>query len=271
MQTNGWQTNLKGDSLAWLLEPDEANPGVRYFALRDLLDLPETDPDVVAAKEAVMTSGPAPVILKAQAPEGYWGKPGGGYSPKYRGTVWQIMFLAELGADPTDERVRRGCEYLLNHSLATNGAFSARQKPVPSFTLHCLNGNLLFALLRLGFAKDPRVQAALDWQAQAITGKGQVRYYQSGTNAPGFASCSVCEPRIFSVIVLPMSSRSSARADQPSISPFFFARCCRNVIARSGRRSFGHTFTQFAWRSQSSTPPGSQTALSRSSASTACG
>ena len=190
MQTNGWQTQLKGDPLAWLLEPDQANPGVRYFALRDLLDRPETDLDVAAAQEAVMTTGPVPVILKAQAPDGYWVKPGGGYSPKYRGTVWQIMFLAELGADSTDERVRRGCEYLLNHSLATNGAFSARQKPAPSFTIHCLNGNLLFALLRLGFAADPRVQAALDWQAQAITGQGQIRYYQSGTNAPGF-SCGV--------------------------------------------------------------------------------
>lgn len=190
MQTNGWQTKLKGDPLAWLLEPDEANPGVRYFALRDLLDRPETDPDVVAAQEAVMTTGPVPVILNAQAPEGYWVKAGGGYSPKYQGTVWQIIFLAELGVDPTNERVRRGCEYLLTHSLAANNAFSASQRPVPSSALHCLNGNLLSALLRLGFAQDPRVQAALDWQAQAITGQGQIDYYRSGTNAPGFA-CGV--------------------------------------------------------------------------------
>ncbi len=190
MQTNGWQTKLKGDPLAWLLEPDEANPGVRYFALRDLLNRPETDPDVVAAQEAVMTTGPVPVILNAQAPEGYWGKPGGGYSPKYQGTVWQIIFLAELGVDPTNERVRRGCEYLLTHSLAANNAFSASQRPVPSSALHCLNGNLLSALLRLGFAEDPRVQAALDWQARAITGQGQIDYYRSGTNAPGFA-CGV--------------------------------------------------------------------------------
>ncbi|MCG3212442.1 MAG: hypothetical protein FOGNACKC_06112 [Anaerolineae bacterium] len=190
MTTNGWQTRLKGDPLAWLLEPDEANPGVRYFALRDLLEKPKTDPDVVAAQKAVMTSGPVPVILNAQAPEGYWIKPGGGYSPKYQGTVWQIIFLAELGADPTDERVRRGCEYLLSHSLAANKAFSASQRPVPSSALHCLNGNLLFALLRLGFAKDSRVQAALDWQARAITGQGQVDYYPSGTSGPGFA-CAV--------------------------------------------------------------------------------
>jgi hypothetical protein len=190
MKTNRWQTKLKGDSLSWLLEPDEVNPGVRYFALRDLQDRAETDPEVIQAGRAVMAIGPVPVILNAQAPEGYWAKPGGGYSPKYRGTVWQIILLAELGADPTDERVRRGCEYLLNHSLASNNAFAARQRPVPSSALHCLNGNLLSALLRLGYGTDPRVQAALAWQVQAITGQGQIRYYPSGTNAPGFA-CAV--------------------------------------------------------------------------------
>ena len=185
-----YQCEIKGDPLSWLLEPDEVNPGVRYFALRDLLNRPKTDPEVIQARRVVMATGPVPVILNAQAPEGYWVKPGGGYSPKYRGTVWQVMFLAELGADPTDERVRRGCEYILNHSLATNNAFSARQRPVPSFAIHCLNGNLLSALLRLGYIRDPRVQKVLDWQVRAVTGRGQIRYYQSGTNAPGFA-CAV--------------------------------------------------------------------------------
>ena len=106
MKMNSWHTKLNGDSLSWLLESDEVNPGVRYFALRDLLDRPETDPEVIQARRAVMATGPVPVILNAQSPEGYWVKPGGGYSPKYRGTVWQIIFLAELGAAPTDERVR---------------------------------------------------------------------------------------------------------------------------------------------------------------------
>jgi hypothetical protein len=79
---NSWQTEFNTDSLSWLLEPDEANPGVRYFALRDLLDRPETDPEVIQARRAIRATGPVPVILEAQAPEGYWGKPGGGYSPK---------------------------------------------------------------------------------------------------------------------------------------------------------------------------------------------
>ncbi len=183
---NSWQTKLKGDSLSWLLEPDEANPGVRCFALRDLLDRPETDPDVIQAGQDIMATGPVPVILKAQAPEGYWVKPGGGYTPSYRSTVWQIMFLAELGADPTDERVRRGCDYLLGHAVAKNNAFSMSRRPVPSSAVHCLNGDTLAALLRLGYIADPRVQAAIDWQARAVTGEGEVRYYKSGTSGPNF-------------------------------------------------------------------------------------
>lgn len=183
---------LKADPIDWLLEEDLENPGVRYFALRDLLDLPEDDPQVVEAQRAVMRVGPVPVILDVQAPEGYWFKPGAGYSPKYRATAWQVLFLAELGADGSDERVRRGCDYLLDHSPAANGGFSYADPPVPSGVVHCLNGNLLFALIRLGFLQDPRVGAALDWQASAITGEDEIKYFKSATSGPNF-SCGINE------------------------------------------------------------------------------
>ena len=183
-------TQLRGDPLSWLLEVDPVNPGVRYFALRDLLDRTADDPEVLAAQNDIMATGPVPAILDAQAPEGYWAKAGTGYSPKYRATSWQIIFLAELGADPADERVGRGCEYLLAHSVAANEAFSVYQSLGPSGALHCLNGNLLYALARLGHSDDPRVEAALAWQVRAITGEEEVRYYAAGTSGPGFA-CGV--------------------------------------------------------------------------------
>ena len=143
-------------------------------------------------KAVIMASGPVPAILDAQHPEGYWVKPGGGYSPKYRSTIWQIIFLAELGADGEDARVRRGCEYVLAHSIAANNGFSCLQKPVPSGAIHCLNGNLLWAMMRLGFGDDERVQAALDWLARAITGEDDFHYLKSGTCGPGFC-CSANE------------------------------------------------------------------------------
>lgn len=80
-------TGLNDNVLNWLLAPDRENPGVRYFALRYLLDRPEDDPEVCQAKADTMVSGPIPAILDVQHPDGYWAKPGGGRSPSYRVTV----------------------------------------------------------------------------------------------------------------------------------------------------------------------------------------
>ncbi|MGE5224206.1 MAG: nitrogen fixation protein NifH [Omnitrophica WOR_2 bacterium] len=178
---------LKANPFHWLLEEDPENPSVRYFALHDLLELPESDAEVRAARSAIMHSGSAPVILAAQEPSGEWVKAGSGYSPKYRGTVWSLLILAELGADPQDPRVRKGCEYLLEHSIASNGAFSAYQGLIPSGAIHCLNGNLLFALERLGFGSDSRLQTVIDWLARAILGEQPIQFYTWGTTGPNFA------------------------------------------------------------------------------------
>jgi len=191
-----WKRHMNDDPLSWLLEPDADNPGVRYFALTDLIDRPAEDPEVVKARQAIMETGPVPVILAEQEAEGYWVKPGPGYNPKYRSTVWSAIFLAQLGANGSDPRVRAGGEYILTHSLASSGAFS--YTGAPSGVLYCLAGNLCAALLDLGWLGDERLDHALDWLARAITGEGiapaedrlaQLRYYKSGACGPGFA-CS---------------------------------------------------------------------------------
>lgn len=174
-------------TLDWLLERDPDNPGVRYFTLRDLVGRSENDPELIQAKAEIMSSGPVPAILEAQSPQGYWVRPGGGYTPSYRGSIWQIMFLACLGADPEDERVRKGCEYIWKHSVAANGAFSMNRNPIPSKVIHCLNGDLIAALSQLGYADDFRLEVAIGWAAGAIVGGEDIRFYKSGTTGPGFA------------------------------------------------------------------------------------
>ncbi len=62
------------DSLGWLLEPDL--PGVRYLALRDLLDRPEDDPELRASQELAHAEGPIATIMAAMDEAGYWVKPG---------------------------------------------------------------------------------------------------------------------------------------------------------------------------------------------------
>jgi hypothetical protein len=186
----GWQAALRANPLDWLLEPND--PAVRHLALRQLLDRPADDPDVLASLRAAMAGDPIASILAAQDPDGYWQKPGPGYATKYRGTVWQLIFLDQLGADPGDKRVGLACEYVLSHTQAENGGFAASGvagsgPPPSSRVIHCLTGNLLRALIGFGWLDDPRVIRALEWQARSITGEGVTRWYLSGTSGPGFA------------------------------------------------------------------------------------
>ena len=94
-----WLAKLNDDPLPWLLEPDPANPGVRYFALRDLLDRPTDDPELRQAQAEVMLTGPIRAILDAQAPDGYWDKPGAGYARQ----IYRHRLVGDLPGD-----VRRG-------------------------------------------------------------------------------------------------------------------------------------------------------------------
>jgi hypothetical protein len=185
MKTN--KTQLTTNPLPWLLEPDSANPGVRYSALRDLLDRPTDNPEVVAAQADVMRMGPVPVILGSQEDDGYWVKPGAGYAPKYRGTVWSLLFLAQLGCAGQDERVRRTVDYVFSQAQTKEGAFAMNGRP--STTIHCLWGNLVRALLDLGVWGDERLSQAIDRLARSVTGEGYGMYLRGGVQAPGFV-CS---------------------------------------------------------------------------------
>jgi hypothetical protein len=156
---------IEPDVLDWLLEAD--NPSVRYFVLRDLLDLPPTDAKVRKAAHDIMQSRPVRDILGEQQPEGYWLTPERFYSAKYRGTVWQLLLLAELGADPGDARIRRACEFVLDWSQdRASGGFSIKGSQSGgqhSGVVPCLTGNMIWTLIRFGFGSDPRVREAIDW------------------------------------------------------------------------------------------------------------
>ncbi|MEN4042601.1 MAG: hypothetical protein ROW52_08435 [Anaerolineaceae bacterium] len=60
---------LRGSPLPWLLEPDQENPAVRSFALRDLLGQAEEDAEVCQARAEIVDSRPVPAILAAQGVE----------------------------------------------------------------------------------------------------------------------------------------------------------------------------------------------------------
>jgi hypothetical protein len=188
-----WREVLNGDPVPWLLE--DRTPAVKHLALRHLLDEPEDSVRVRRARSAAMRTDPIAAFLAAQKPEGFWEKPGAGYGRKYTGTVWSLTFLDQMGADGRDRRIARACEYALGHTQTSNGGFGvsgaiSERPPPPSAVYHCLNGNLLRAVIGFGWLDDERVQRAIDWQARSITGEGFEGYYRSGTTAPGFG-CAV--------------------------------------------------------------------------------
>ncbi len=167
--------------LTWLLQSE--NPSARFWTLRIVLARPNDDPETREAQRAIAHSSPAREILRAQWPQGYWVAPGAGYSPKYRATVWQVIFLAQLGALP-EEPIVRACHYVLEHARLPDGRFSAGQGERNAIL--CLNGNLLQALCWFGFREDPRVQAAASALAAQVVHQGLRCRFNGRTDDGGF-------------------------------------------------------------------------------------
>ncbi|XMB72963.1 terpene cyclase/mutase family protein [Mycoplasmatota bacterium WC30] len=151
----------------WLLEKN--NPSVRYNTLTLLLKKPQDDIDVLNAKKSIMENGDIIKILAKQNEDGSWGEPLKFYRDKYKGTVWTLLLLAELDANPNDERVKKACEFILNNSQEPKEAgFSVDVSKklgggLPSYVIPCLTGNMVYALIKLGYFEDPRVQKAINW------------------------------------------------------------------------------------------------------------
>lgn len=168
--------------LSWLLETE--NPSARSLALRTLLDLPPDHPQVRRAQEGIPTWGPARAILEAQWPDGYWIKPDKGYSPRHKATLWQVIFLAAMGA-PLTGPIARASAHILHHSTLSDGRFSARQDARGAYP--CLNGSLLRALYQLGY-RDGRVDGALECVALAVSSEGYRCPGNAQRTAPGAPS-----------------------------------------------------------------------------------
>ena len=161
-----WKAKLKADATDWLLEED--NPSVRYCTLTELLDKPQTNREVTDAKKAIMTKGVVTKILAKQNTDGSWESPNSFYTAKYKGTVWQLITLAELGADPTDPQVSAACEFILHNSQhnESHGFSMAHAEKTgggrQSGVIPCLTGNMVYSLIRLGYLDDNRVKAGID-------------------------------------------------------------------------------------------------------------
>jgi len=153
---------LSQSTLNWLLEKN--NPSVRYFTLKNLLDKKKSADEIIAVKKQIMFNPPVTKILKHQNSDGSfltdkmiqkYGKirAKSGYLPKYKATIWQAIFLAQLGADKNDERIKKLCNYILDTNYSkkykTIGSYYQRKGKILFFTMPCYLGNMVLGIIKI--------------------------------------------------------------------------------------------------------------------------
>ena len=102
-------------TVAWLLDCDDLS--VRYFTLT-LLGEPADGVAAAKTRCRIVTDGVVQLILVAHREEGRRCERERFYTAKYTSRLWQLIILAELGADGGDERLRRAREAVLVRSRA---------------------------------------------------------------------------------------------------------------------------------------------------------
>lgn len=152
-------------AISWLLEPD--NPSIRYWALLDLEGRKASDPEVVKARHAVMTSHPVKEILAAQNPGGWWESEVDIYVPKYTATTHSLMILSELGAERT-QAVEKGIEQVYRFQRYSGHFLTdlPRTEKGKASTIRdgcCFDGNILRYLVLFGYLDDPRTSRVIDF------------------------------------------------------------------------------------------------------------
>jgi hypothetical protein len=159
----------------WLLESDE--PWTRYRTLLDLLDRPEDDPGVQAAR-AEMLAHPQVRGLIAEAAT--WP----GYALKRHNdakhAIYKFSTLADFGVRAEDPSILAGIEVVMTHQ-SPEGAFQTVVLIPKAFGgtgeetwtwMLCDTPTLLYALLGFGLRDHPAVQRAVEHLTSLIRDNG---------------------------------------------------------------------------------------------------
>lgn len=195
------------ETLEWLT--DGEIPQVALEARRALLGEPDS-PESRALDDRRNAYAPIAAILEAQRADGSWADPARDYQ-KYGGSLWQVLFLGELGADGSDERVRRGAEYAFSRQAA-DGSWSYSDARAAA-SIPCLTANVARSLARLGYERDPRVARAIEY-CVGLTGQlGAIdcRYAQD-SHLNGY--CHMLTPKLLLLLAAVPRDLWPAGADQ---------------------------------------------------------
>ena len=162
----------------WLLS-DDADPSLRYRVLRELLDRPSDDPEVLAAQKQIGREGWAAKILQLQHPGGQWDTAGNSarelYRPKYVATNWRLLVLSDLGVRGTHPRIVKAVKLFLRRFGGPSGDLGGRKSEV------CFTGNAVRMLTRFGYLDHPSVQSSIDWLLRHQKSDGGWHCFRSRT------------------------------------------------------------------------------------------
>jgi hypothetical protein len=135
--------------IRWLLDAD---PSIRWQAMRDLTDAPADE--VRAERARVATEGTGARLLALQAPDGRWG--GAAWNRGWDSTMHVLSLLREMGLDPASDEARRAVG-LVRDRVTWQGCGPPEADDNPFFAGEvepCINGQV--AAVGAYFGQDVR-------------------------------------------------------------------------------------------------------------------
>ena len=147
--------SVNGPVIDWLLDAD---PSIRWQVLRDITGAPA---EIVAAERSrVASEGWGPRLLDRQRPDGHWGA--GIATPLWWSDLYTLLFLRDLGLDPTSERARTAIDL-----VRRNVTWGPWQDYSPFFAGEvepCINGRVVALGAYFGERSDRLVDRLLSEQ-----------------------------------------------------------------------------------------------------------
>ena len=165
-------------TIDWLLASQ--TPSIRYFSYKNLLNLADDNPLVIAARAQITDADHIKAIIAAQDAEGYWYSKRHYYGPKYRSSHWSMLLLSELAVPPQTPALQRGADFMIQRMADEQDVYYAvstyRNSDQSGFG--CYWGNWLRYQIYCGRTDHPLVQEVIDILSADVMRKGRCLYNQ---------------------------------------------------------------------------------------------
>jgi hypothetical protein len=168
-------SNSNAPVIDWLLDTD---PSIRWQVMRDLTDAP---PEIVAAERSrVASEGWGPRLLDQQRLDGQWGD--GIATPFWWSNMYTLLFLRDLGVDPTSARARTAIDLVRGNvtwgpEWGNSPFFEGEVEP-------CINGRVVALGAYFGERSDRLVDRLLSeqladggWNCEAERGSVRASFH----------------------------------------------------------------------------------------------